>query len=46
MFPALEQGITERSDWMYSIRTQPWLLDLHGDLRFQAVVDKLGLPKL
>ena len=46
VFPALEQGITERSDWMYSIRTQPWLLDLHGDLRFQAVVDKLGLPKL
>jgi Tfp pilus assembly protein PilF len=44
VFPALEQGITERSDWMYSLNTQPWLLDLHDDPRFHAVVAKLGLP--
>lgn len=44
VFDALEQGIEERSDWMYSLGTQPWLLDLHGDPRFQAVLAKLRLP--
>jgi TolB-like protein/Tfp pilus assembly protein PilF len=42
--PALEQGLVERSDWMYSLRTQPLLRSLHGDPGFEAVVAKLGLP--
>ena len=45
VFPALERGLEERSDWMYSLGTQPMLLDLHDDPRFQAVLDKLGLPR-
>ena len=44
VFPALERGLEERSDWMYSLGTQPMLLDLHGDPRFRAIVSKLGLP--
>jgi hypothetical protein len=44
IFSTLEQGIVERSDWMYSLGTQPWLVDLHGDPRFQAVLAKLRLP--
>jgi serine/threonine-protein kinase len=44
VFPALEQGLEQRSDWMYSLVTQPWLLDLHDDPRFQAVLAKLHLP--
>jgi tetratricopeptide (TPR) repeat protein len=44
-FVALEQGLEERSDWMYSLTTQPWLLDLHDDPRFQAVRAKLRLPE-
>jgi len=44
VFPVLEQGLKERSDWMYSLNTQPWLLDLHDDPRFQAVLEKMRLP--
>ena len=40
----LEQGVVERSDWMYSTGTQPFLNDLHGEPRFQAVLTGLGLP--
>ena len=41
---ALEQGLAERSDWMYSLEMQPFLKELHGEPRFQAVLAKLGLP--
>jgi tetratricopeptide (TPR) repeat protein len=41
---ALEQGLAERSDWMYSLERQPFLEELHGEPRFQAVLAKLGLP--
>jgi hypothetical protein len=44
VFAALEPGLEERSDWMYSLNTQPWLLDLHDDPRFQGVLAKLRLP--
>jgi hypothetical protein len=44
VFPVLEQGLKERSDWMYSLNTQPWLLDLHDDPRFQAILEKMRLP--
>ena len=45
VFAALKQRLEERSDWMYSLTTQPWLLDLHDDPRFQAVRAKLRLPE-
>jgi TolB-like protein/tetratricopeptide (TPR) repeat protein/predicted Ser/Thr protein kinase len=41
---ALEEGLAERSDWMYSIGTQPFLKDLRGEPRFEAVLAKLELP--
>jgi tetratricopeptide (TPR) repeat protein len=37
-------GLAERSDWMYSLERQPFLTELHGEPRFQAVLAKLGLP--
>jgi len=43
--PALEQGLLERSDWMYSLATQPLLRNLNGDPEFEAVVAKLRLPR-
>lgn len=46
VFPALEQGLRERSDWMYSLGTQPLLRNLHGDPRFQVVLDKLGVSEV
>jgi len=42
--PTLEQGLQERSDWMYSLGAQPLLKGLRGDTDFEAVVAKLGLP--
>jgi eukaryotic-like serine/threonine-protein kinase len=41
---ALEQAIVDRSDWMYSIGTQPFFKELRGEPRFQAVLTGLGLP--
>lgn len=41
---ALEQGVVERSDWMYSIGTQPFFKELRAEPRFQAVLAGLGLP--
>lgn len=41
---ALEQGVVERSDWMYSVGTQPFLKALHGEPRFDAVLAQLALP--
>ena len=40
----LQRGVTERSDWMYSIGTQPFLNDLHDEPRFEAVLTALALP--
>jgi len=42
--PTLEQGLLERSDWMYSLGTQPLLRHLKVDPEFDAVVAKLRLP--
>jgi tetratricopeptide (TPR) repeat protein len=42
--PTLERGLVERSDWMYSLGTQPLLRSLKGDPEFEVVVAKLGLP--
>ena len=35
----------ERSDWMYSLGSQPLLRKLRGEPQFEAVVAKLGLPR-
>jgi serine/threonine-protein kinase len=40
----LEQGAEGRSDWMYSVGTQPLLRKYHGNPRFLAVLDRLKLP--
>lgn len=45
VIPALEQGLLKRSDWMYSLGTQPLLRNLSGDPAFEAVVAKLRLPR-
>jgi len=43
-FPALEQAVAERADWMYSLGQQPFLAGLHTDPRFQAILESLHLP--
>jgi serine/threonine-protein kinase len=41
----LERGVALRSDWMYSMPTQPWLFSLHGEPRFLQLLDRLRLPR-
>ena len=40
---ALEQGFETRSDWMYSIPTQPWFKGYHEDPRFVELLRKMKL---
>lgn len=40
---ALEQGFEKRSDWMYSIPTQPWFRSYHGNPRFVELLRKMKL---
>ena len=44
VFPALEEAVAQRSDWMYSLGRQPLLRGLYGDPRFEATVRSLRLP--
>jgi TolB-like protein/Tfp pilus assembly protein PilF len=44
MFAALEEGVEERSDWMYSLGTQPLLAQWRDHPRLRAILAKLGLP--
>ena len=44
MFAALERGIQNRSDWMYSLPRQPFLSRWRADPRFLAIVARLHLP--
>ena len=44
VFPTLEEAVAQRSDWMYSLGRQPLLRELHGDPRFDAIVQSLRLP--
>ena len=39
----LERGFEERSDWMYSIGTQPWFREYHGHPRFTRLLERLKL---
>ncbi|HEX6576080.1 MAG TPA: protein kinase [Gemmatimonadaceae bacterium] len=39
----LELGVTEHSDWMYSIATQPWFKLYHGNPRFVALLRRMKL---
>ncbi|HMA21994.1 MAG TPA: protein kinase [Gemmatimonadaceae bacterium] len=41
---ALERGAETRSDWMYSVGTQPWFREYHGHPRFTALLERLHLP--
>jgi TolB-like protein len=43
MYEALEQGIAERGDWMYSLGRQPWLARLRSKPRFQELLQKLNV---
>jgi serine/threonine protein kinase len=45
---ALERGLRERGDWMYTIGVQPWFRVLHGHPRFVALLDAIrrGGPPL
>ncbi|MEP6508757.1 MAG: protein kinase, partial [Gemmatimonadales bacterium] len=40
---ALELGFERRSDWMYSIPTQPWFRKYHGDPRFESILRRMKL---
>jgi serine/threonine protein kinase/Flp pilus assembly protein TadD len=42
---ALERGAAGRSDWMYSVGTQPLLRKYHGNPRFVRVLERLRLPR-
>jgi serine/threonine-protein kinase len=41
---ALERGPEARSDWMYSVGTQPWFRAYHFHPRFVGLLDRLHLP--
>src|SRR5512141_897924 len=41
---ALERAAETRSDWMYSVGTQPWFREYHGHPRFTALLERLHLP--
>ena len=40
---ALERGFEERSDWMYSIATQPWFRTYHRNPRFVRLLERMRL---
>ena len=40
----LERAAETRSDWMYSVGTQPWFRAYHGHPRFTALLERLRLP--
>ncbi len=42
---ALERGAEGRSDWMYSVGTQPLLRKYHTNPRFLRVLQRLRLPR-
>ena len=40
---ALQLGVEKRSDWMYSIGTQPWFRKYHGNPRFEGLLRQMKL---
>ena len=40
---ALQLGVEKRSDWMYSIGTQPWFRKFHGNKRFENLLRQMKL---
>ncbi|HEY8166650.1 MAG TPA: hypothetical protein VIF83_13945, partial [Gemmatimonadaceae bacterium] len=40
----LERAAEARSDWMYSVGTQPWFRAYHSHPRFVALLERLHLP--
>jgi TolB-like protein/Tfp pilus assembly protein PilF len=42
---SLEQGYTNRDQWMMYLKVDPRLDDLHSDPRFQDLVRRVGLPQ-
>lgn len=43
MYDALEKGIAERGDWMYSLGTQPWFMPVKSQSRFQELLRKINV---
>lgn len=39
----LERGYHERSDWMYTMGTQPWFKPYHGHPRFMQLMEQMKL---
>jgi len=44
-FAALQLGVEKRSDWMYSIATQPYFRKYHGDSRFVRLLEQMKLDE-
>jgi hypothetical protein len=45
MFDWLERAYHNRDHWMYSIGGQPVFRPYHGNPRYLALIDRLGLPR-
>ena len=43
MYDALEKGIAERGDWMYSLGNQPWFRPVKSQPRFQDLLRKINV---
>jgi serine/threonine-protein kinase len=43
MYEALEKGIAERGDWLYSLGVQPWLLPVRSEPRFRALLRTINV---
>lgn len=44
-FKWLEKAVEERENWVWNIKTDPWFDIVRSDLRFTALLKKMGLEK-
>jgi len=43
-FRWLERAVDDHSPWLYFLKTDPTFDTLHGDLRFEALLRRIGVP--
>jgi hypothetical protein len=43
--PRIEEGLAAREAWAVFIGTSPFYRALHGDPRFEAILDRVGFPR-